>query len=196
MSGATRSFVLIGPIFPGADRFGKCRYGKKTEAMHLAEKKKGGNVVNSVWELAEPIVGSLGLMLWDVRYQKEGATRYLRIIIDKEGGVGIDDCVAVNDALDAPLDELDPISEPYNLQVCSAGIERELTRDFHFEKYIGSGIILKLRSAYNGVKLHKAVLSGYEDGAVTAEFAGGDIHTFLKNEITSVKLDDFDGFYN
>ncbi len=162
----------------------------------MAEKKKGGNVVNSVWELAEPIVSSLGLSLWDVRFQKEGAMRYLRIIIDREGGVGIDDCVAVNDALDAPLDELDPISEPYNLQVCSAGIERELTRDFHFEKYIGSKIILKLRSGFNGAKLHKAVLAGYEDGAVTVKFADGSSHTFLKNEITNVKLDDFDGIYN
>lgn len=161
----------------------------------MAEKKKGGNVVNSVWELAEPIVGSLGLTLWDVRYQKEGATRYLRIIIDKDGGVGIDDCVAVNDALDAPLDELDPISEPYNLQVQSAGIERELTRDFHFERNIGSKIILKLRSAYNGIKLHKAVLEGYDDGAVTVRFADGDTHTFTKNETASVKLDDFDGVF-
>lgn len=163
--------------------------------MQLAEKKKGGNVVNSVWELAEPIVGSLGLILWDVKYQKEGANRYLRIIIDKDGGVGIDDCVAVNDALDAPLDELDPISEPYNLQVSSAGIERELVRDFHFERYIGSKIILKLRSAFNGIKLHKAVLDGYENGSVTVLFSDGEKHTFEKNEITSVKLDDFDGCF-
>lgn len=161
----------------------------------MAEKKKGGSVVSAVWSLAEPIVTSLGLTLWDIRYQKEGANRYLRIIIDKDGGVGIDDCVAVNDALDAPLDELDPISEPYNLQVCSAGIERELIRDFHFEKYIGAKIILKLRSSYNGVKLHKAVLGGYADGAVTAVFSDGSEHTFEKNEITSVKLDDFDGCF-
>ena len=158
----------------------------------MEQKKKGGNVVSSVWELAEPLVTGLGLMLWDVRYVKEGANRYLRIIIDKEGGVNITDCVAVNDAIDAPLDELDPISESYSLQVCSAGIERELVRDFHFEKYLGSKVILKLRSGFEGKKVHHCVLSGYDDGKITVTFENGGEHDFEKNEYSSVKLDDFD----
>ena len=176
LSGATRSFVLIRP----------------KGAFSLEQKRKGVNVVAAVWELAEPIVTGLGLILWDVRYVKEGQNRYLRIIIDKEGGVCIDDCVAVNDAIDAPLDELDPIQESYSLQVCSAGIERELTRDFHFEKYIGAKIILKLRVGYDSKKIHRCVLTGYSEGKITVQFASGETRDFEKNEYVSVKLDDFD----
>ncbi|MCH5198303.1 MAG: ribosome maturation factor RimP, partial [Oscillospiraceae bacterium] len=154
----------------------------------MEQKKKGGNVVNSVWSLAEPLVSGLGLILWDVRYVKEGVNRYLRIIIDKEGGVNINDCVAVNDAIDAPLDELDPIAESYSLQVCSAGIERELVRDFHFEKYIGSKIILKLRTGFESKKIHRCILSGYNGGKITVTFENGSQHEFEKNEYSSVKL--------
>ncbi len=156
------------------------------------EKRKGGSTVNTVWEIAEPLAKELGLILWDVKFLKEGANWYLRIIIDKEGGVGIDDCVAMNDALDAPLDEADPIEQSYNLQISSAGIERELVRDFHFATFKDAKVILKLRTAFEGVKVHKCVLRGYEDGKVTVEFADGSTHTFEKTEYSSVKLDDFD----
>lgn len=159
----------------------------------MAEKKKGGNVVNAVWDLALPLADALGLILWDVRFVKEGANWYLRIVIDKEGGVNIDDCVAMNDAIDAPLDELDPIEQSYNLQVCSAGIERELVRDFHFRKYLGARIILKLRVGYEGAKLWKCTLRDYApDGSVTVAFDNASEHTFEKKEISSVRLDDFD----
>ena len=157
----------------------------------MNEKRKGGNVVNTVWEIAAPLAEDLGLILWDVRFVKEGVNWYLRVVIDKPGGVNIDDCVAMNDALDAPLDEADPIQQSYNLQVMSAGLERELTRDFHFNAYLGEKIILKLRVAYNGAKLHKCVLQAYEDGDVTARFPDGTAHRFPKNEVSSVKLDDF-----
>ena len=158
----------------------------------MEPKKKSINVVSAVWELAEPLVTGLGLTLWDVRYVKEGQNRYLRIIIDKEGGVCIDDCVAVNDAVDAPLDVLDPIPDSYSLQVCSAGIERELTRDFHFMKYVGEKIILKLRVGYENQKIHHCVLSGYDQGKITVTFNSGETAVFEKNEYVSVKLDDFD----
>lgn len=159
----------------------------------MAQGKKK-SVAATVWDIAEPLVSSLGLTLWDVRYVKEGANRYLRIIIDKEGGVCIDDCVAVNDALDAPLDEADPIDESYNLQVCSAGIERELTRDFHFEKNIGAKIMVKLPHGVDGTKLLKGVLKDYTDGVFTIEMPAGNGYSFSKKEVSSVKLDDFEGF--
>ena len=183
LSGATRSFVLLRGKF--------ALKNKKNGGTKLAEKKKI-NIVDSVWELARPLVENLGLTLWDVQFQKEGANYYLRIVIDKEGGVSIDDCVAVNDAVDAPLDELDPISVPYNLQVMSTGIERKLIRDFHYQKFMGAKILLKLRTAYNGAKNHKGILAGYDNGAVTVEFADGTTHTFTKEEVISVKLDDFE----
>ncbi|MBR3767000.1 MAG: ribosome maturation factor RimP [Clostridia bacterium] len=162
----------------------------------MPEKRKGGNVVNAVWDIASPIAESLGLILWDVKFQKEGTNWFLRIIIDKVGGVAIDDCVAMNDALDAPLDEEDPIEQSYNLQISSPGIERELVRDFHFQKYLGEKVIVKFRSAVEGVKLHKCVLKDYEDGMVTLLFSDGQERVFDKKDTSSIKLDDFDGVYD
>ncbi len=160
----------------------------------MAERKKG-NTVEIVWAIAQPLAEELGLLLWDVRFVKEGANWYLRIIIDKEGGIGIDDCVAMNDALDAPLDEADPIEQSYNLQICSAGIERELVRDFHFEMFIGSDIMVKLPKAdESGSKLRKGVLKAYDKGALTVAFEDGTEKTYDKKEYTQVKLDDFGGF--
>ncbi len=113
----------------------------------MAEKKK--NTVSVVWELAEPIAKQLGLILWDVRFLKEGANYYLRIIIDRDGeGISIDDCVNMSHAIDGPLDELDPIDVSYSLQVQSPGIERELTRDFHFEKNIGQPVTVRFLHAF------------------------------------------------
>lgn len=162
----------------------------------MPEKKKGGNVVNAVWDIACPIAEELGLILWDVKFQKEGANWYLRIVIDKDGGVGIDDCVNMNDAIDAPLDEADPIEQSYNLQISSPGIERELIRDFHFLSYLGSKVIAKFRSAVEGVKVHKCVLKAYEDGNITLEFSDGEERTFEKKDFSSIRLDDFDGVYD
>lgn len=190
MSGETRSFVLL--------RQNKNRRGGATNAPRgkregiMPEKKKGGNTVNTVWELAAPIAQRLGLILWDVKFLKEGANWYLRIIIDKEGGVGIDDCVAMNDALEAPLDEADPIEQSYNLQISSAGIERELVRDFHFQMFLGADVTVKFRTAVGDAKVHKCVLKGYEDGRVTVAFPDGTDYTFDKKDASSIRLDDFD----
>ncbi|MBR1811035.1 MAG: ribosome maturation factor RimP [Clostridia bacterium] len=158
----------------------------------MAEKKSGG-VAETVRTLAAPLVASLGLKLWDVRFLKEGADSILRIIIDKDGGVGIDDCVAVNDILDRPLDEADPISVPYRLQVQSPGIERELTRDAHFAAYIGADVKVKLHKPVNERKTFEGVLESFEDGTITVAAADGTL-TFEKSDAVWVKLDDFKDF--
>jgi len=159
----------------------------------MAEKKK--NTVSVVWDLAEPIANSLGLILWDVRFLKEGTDWYLRIIIDKaEDPVCIDDCVAMSQALDAPLDEADPIACSYSLQVQSPGIERELTRDFHFTSNLGEKIMVRFIRAVDGVREFKGTLLSYENGAVTLETANGATMTFDKKDTSWVKLDDFGGF--
>ncbi len=80
-----------------------------------------GNTVTRVTELVQPKVEALGLTLWDVRFVKEGASWYLRIFIDKPGGITIDDCTAVSHAVDPVLDAADPIEVSYYLEVCSPG---------------------------------------------------------------------------
>ena len=103
-----------------------------------------GNTVSRVTEIITPYAHQLGLEIWDVRFAKEGTDWYLRIFIDKDGGISIDDCVDLTHAITKPLDEADPISQSYTLEVSSPGVERELTADAHFEKYIGSNVMVRL----------------------------------------------------
>ena len=110
----------------------------------MAKKKQGKNTVEIVRDIAKPIADSLGLDLWDVRFIKEGTQWYLRIFIDKEEGISIEDCEAMSRAIDKPLDDVDPINQSYCLEVCSPGIERELVRDEHFERFIGADIKIRL----------------------------------------------------
>ena len=157
-------------------------------------KSKGGVTVSKVWELCEPIVKGFGLSLWDVRYVKEGADWYLRIFIDKDGGVDITDCEKVSRAINTPLDELDPIENAYCLEVCSPGIERELVRDQHFMQFIGADIMVKMRRPIEGIgKDFCGVLKGYDDGMVTvSDHSGENEVTISKKDAAWIKLDDFD----
>ncbi len=157
-------------------------------------KSKGGVTVSKVRQLCEPIINELGLSLWDVRYVKEGAGWFLRIYIDKDGGVDINDCEAVSRAVNEPLDELDPIENAYCLEVCSPGIERELIRDEHFEQFIGADIMVKMRVPIDGIgKEFKGVLKSYDDGTVTIrDYSDENEVTVSKKDAVWIKLDDFD----
>ena len=157
----------------------------------MSEKK---NTVSLVWDIAAPIAESLGLILWDVRFVKEGANWYLRIFIDKDGGVDIEDCVNMSHAMDAPLDEGDFIEQSYNLQVSSAGIERDLIRDEHFVKYIGEKIMLKLPRAVDGMKEFHGILENFEDGVLTLTYGSGKTLSVNKKETSWVRANDFPGF--
>lgn len=151
-----------------------------------------GNVVSQVQKLAAPYAQALGLELWDVQYRKEGTERYLRIFIDKAGGVSMDDCVALTRAITDALDEADPIRESYTLEVSSPGIERELVQDAHFEKYIGADVMLRTIRAVNGTRDFCGRLQNYENGVITVQLEDGSELTVQKKETAYVKLDDFD----
>lgn len=159
----------------------------------MASKGKGGNTVNAVWEIAEPIANSLGYELWDVRFEKEGANWYLRIFIDKEDGISINDCVDMSHAIDKPLDEADPIEQSYCLEVCSPGLERDLKRDAHFEKSIGKKIMVKLIRPVDGQREFKGTLESYDNGNFELLVEDGTKLMINKKETSYVKLDDFGG---
>lgn len=152
------------------------------------------NTASAVWDIAEPIAESLGLILWDVKFLKEGSRWYLRITIDKEGGVGIDDCVAMHRAIDGPLDEADPIEQSYNLQVQSPGVERELSRDFHFEAYLGERVQVRLIKAFEGKRDYKGILTSYDGEGITIAVDGETELHVNKKEASWIKADDFGGF--
>lgn len=153
---------------------------------------KGGNTVAVVRELAKPIAEELGLEIWDVRFLKEGSQWYLRIFIDKDGGVSIDDCVDFTHAINKPLDEADPIEQAYCLEVSSPGIERELVRDEHFEKSLGKKVMLKTIRPVDGEREFKGVLEAFDGAAVTVKVNEELSRIFTVKETAWIKLDDFD----
>ena len=144
-------------------------------------------VTEIVAELAAEAVAEQGCELWDVEYVREAGQWYLRLYLDKEGGVDILDCEAVSRKVSDLLDEADPIPASYTFEVCSAGIERPLKRPGDFEKFMGADILLKTYSPRGGRKEFPGVLAGYEDGAVTVT-VGKETIRFEKQEIALVRL--------
>ena len=144
-------------------------------------------VTEQVESFAKPIVEELGCRLWDVEYVREGSEQFLRLYIDKDGGVDIEDCEKIHRAVDPVLDEKDPIPTSYHFEVCSAGLERALKRPSDFQQFMGSPILIKLYRPKNGLKEFPAILRGYEDGKVIAE-AGKETITFEKSQVALVRL--------
>ena len=144
-------------------------------------------ITEQVWAFAEPVVQAHGCSLWDVEYVKEGGDWFLRLYIDKEGGVDINDCEAISRAVDPILDEKDPIPDSYSFEVCSAGLERVLKRPGDFEQFLGSMVLVKLYKPVDGRKEIVGTLTGYEDGAVTITVNGSPVR-FEKNEVALVRL--------
>ena len=153
-----------------------------------------GNTAAICYRLAQPVAEELGLFLWDVRFVKEGTDWFLRIAIDKDEGVSIDDCVAMSRRMSDLLDEADPISQSYCLEVTSPGIERELTRPEHFEAYEGWPVAVRLFRPLDGVKEFAGLLTGYADHTITIEEEDGTIRSFDKKEVSLVHAIDEDDF--
>ena len=144
-------------------------------------------VTEQVARFAQPIVEAHGCSLWDVEYVREGSERFLRLYIEKEGGVDITDCETISRAVDPILDEQDPIAESYHFEVCSAGLERALKRPSDFARFMGRAVMVKLYRPRNGLKEIPGILRGFEDGKVTVE-AGKETITFEKSEVALVRL--------
>lgn len=134
-------------------------------------------------ELARPVVEACGCTLWDVEYIKEAGSWYLRLYIDKEGGVSINDCEAVSRPVSDLLDEADPIEGSYTFEVSSAGLERALKKPEHFDACMGMEVDVRLYRAVDGTKEYTGTLEGYEDGAVTVNGK-----TFEKKDVAAVRL--------
>lgn len=149
------------------------------------------STVERVYEIAEPYAKELGLELWDVRFAKEGSDWYLRIFIDKEGGVSIDDCVDLTHAITKPLDDADPIKQSYTLEVSSPGIERELITDAHFNKYIGAKVMLRLIRPIDNVRDFAGTLEGYDNGLISVRTKDDRLLEINRKDTSYVKLDDF-----
>ena len=140
-------------------------------------------VTEKVEALARPVVEDEGCELWAVEYVREAGSWYLRVFIDKDGGVGIDDCERISRRLDPILDEDDPIPDSYVFEVGSAGAERELKRPSDFEKFMGSEVEVKLYQPYEGKKALVGKLEGFDNGDITVSSV-----QLKKSQVAQVKL--------
>ena len=142
-------------------------------------------VTDTVAALALPVVEKAGCTLWDVEYVKEAGTWFLRVYIDREGGVSINDCEAVSRPLSDLLDQADPIEGSYTFEVSSAGADRALKKPSHFQQF--EEVEVKLYRPREGRKDFVGTLRGYEDGNVTLDVNGAET-LFTKQEIALVRL--------
>ena len=140
-------------------------------------------VTDTVEKLALPIVEQAGCSLWDVEYVKEAGEWFLRVYIDREGGVDIDCCEAVSRPLSDALDEHDPIQGSYTFEVSSAGLDRALKKPEHFQRCLGERVDLKLYRPVDGGRERTGALTGYEDGDVLVDGV-----RFAKKDVAQVRL--------
>ena len=125
--------------------------------------KKNGSVADVVTALAAPLAEQLGYSLWDVEYVREGADYYLRITIDSEAGITIEDCETFSRAIDPILDEADPITDSYHLEISSPGIERDIKTPAHVAYCIGETVEARLFAPLQGSRVHRGVLQGLDE---------------------------------
>ena len=144
-------------------------------------------VTEIVAELAAPVAAEFGCELWDTEYVREAGLWFLRLYLDKDGGVDILDCENVSRRVSDLLDEADPIEGSYIFEVSSAGAERQLKRPSDFEKFLGSPVLLKTYQNRDGRKEFPGVLKEYDGGAVVLEMGKQELR-FEKNEVAMVRL--------
>lgn len=145
------------------------------------------DIVALIEALVQPIVNEHHFECVDVEYVKEAGTWFLRVFIDKEGGITIDDCELVSRALDVKIDQEDPIEEAYILEVSSPGLDRPLKKPRDYERSIGKDVEIKLYKAVDGVKEVIGVLEGYTDEDVTLNIEG-TLLTIIKKDIAIIRL--------
>ena len=160
-------------------------------------------MIGTLEPLIAPVAEACGVELYEMEFVKEGGSRILRLFIDKEGGVDLNDCERVSRAVSSVLDEHDPIPTAYRLQVGSPGIERRLSKPEHFQRFVGHKVLLKLfaphspedpeqaESVTTGRKKFTGILSGYNengDGKITLADEDGQIWSFDKKQVSACKL--------
>lgn len=150
--------------------------------------KKFGATEQKIYDLIRPITDELGYYLWDVCYEKEGAMWYLRVFIDQDEGISIDDCERATAPINKILDETDPISQSYMLEVGSAGLERELLKEDHFEICRGDRVRIRFIRSVDGEKEITAVLQEAGKDGVSVVLDSGEEKIYPLSDIAFVKL--------
>ncbi len=159
----------------------------KLKAKEYGMKVKG-NTAETVQKLLEPVAESLGLSIWDVEYVREAGEMRLKITIDKESGVNIEDCVDFQHASDPVIDEADPIADSYTMEVSSPGLEREIKYDWHIDACAGKIVTVKLYTAFEGSKTYTGELLPNEEENVSLKLEGDRTVSFPKKSVAKINL--------
>ncbi len=146
-----------------------------------------GTVVSAVREGITPVAEELGYVLWDVEYVKEGARRILRVTIDSEEGITIEDCERMHRAIDPVLDEIDPIDVAYDLEVSSPGIERDLRTDAHIDACVGEEVEVRFFAPVDGQKTLKGELVGREGSDTLLVRVAGETKSLARGAIAKIR---------
>lgn len=146
------------------------------------------SIEKTIEEIVLPIVDKNKFELIDVEYIKEAGHYYLRVYIDKEGGIGLNDCKMISEELSEMLDKIDPIKENYFLEISSPGIDRPLKKDSDFERYKGRDVELKLYKALDGQKQFEGELVGLFEGIIKIKTDKDEILEFNKKEVSIIRL--------
>ncbi|NLL93098.1 MAG: ribosome maturation factor RimP [Clostridiales bacterium] len=139
-------------------------------------------------DIVTPIIKANNYELVDVEYVKEAGNYYLRVYVDKEGGIAVDDCEIVSRALSEILDEKDFVEDSYILEVSSPGLGRPLKKDKDFARSIGMEVELHLFKPINKQKQYSGVLSGYTDKTVTIDIEENDQIVIERKDIALIRL--------
>ena len=145
-------------------------------------------MIAKITALLTPIVEAQGVSLYDLEFLTEGGDKILRLYIDKEGGVDLDDCERISRAAEAELDTHDPIPAAYYLEVSSPGIERRLTKPEHYARYTGHKIAVKLYGPVDGRRKFTGQLTSYENGNLSLTEEDGQVRSFEQAQISACRL--------
>ncbi|GGH59716.1 ribosome maturation factor RimP [Paenibacillus silvae] len=145
------------------------------------------NIKSTVEEMIQPYLNEQGFELVDIEYVKEGSNWFLRVYVDKEGGIDIDDCVLISEKLSAKLDENDPIPSVYFLEVSSPGAERPLKKAEDVAKAVGKNVFVTTYEPVNGMKEFEGKLISFDNGELVIE-SGKKQHTVSYEKVASARL--------
>ena len=138
--------------------------------------------------LLEPVVAGFGFELVDVEYVKEAGTWYLRVYIDKPGGITVDDCEALSRKFSDILDEKDYIEDTYIFEVSSPGLGRPLKKEKDFQRSLGEDVELRTFRAIEKQKEFAGTLHAFDKGTVTLSYGDGTLQTFERSDIALIRL--------
>lgn len=139
-------------------------------------------------KLLEDFAKEKGIEIVDIVFEKEAGQWYLRIYIDKDGGVSIDDCELISRYIDPRLDDEDFIKEVYTLEVSSPGLTRQLKKDKDLKRHIGDYVEIKLYKPYMNYKEFVGLLTKYDDKTITLEFEEDEFISFERKDIAGIRL--------